>query len=113
MLNVGELTEKKKTRVKVPISYSSGHVDFGHSKKRKSSHLLKIWKAVANASFDLAELKEELPAALERNVSEEFREYCLSDSVLKGCDTDQLSSLNNRLVLREIATFLSSLERAE
>lgn len=68
---------------------------------------------MANTSFDHAELKEELPAALERNVSEEFREYCLSDSVLKGCDTDQLSSLNNRLVLREIATFLSSLERAE
>ena len=102
---------KNDTRVKVLISYASGHVEVRSPQEKKSIAIiknmaLKQWKAaVANAIFDHAELREELPEALKRIVSAEFREYCRSDSLLKGTDPDQLSSFSNHLVLREIAIF--------
>ena len=55
-------------------------------------------------SFTL-NLKEQLTAALKRNVSTEFREYCKSDSVLKGTDPDHLASFSDRQVQREIAVY--------
>ena len=45
-----------------------------------------------NAIFDVEEWKEELPVALKRLVSTEFKEYCRTNSVLKGCDREQLSA---------------------
>ena len=36
-------------------------------------------------------------------MSNEFNEYCSSDTVLKGCSIDQLVAFNNNLFVREIA----------
>lgn len=47
---------------------------------------------------------EEMLAALKRKVLAEFKEYCRSDSVLKGTDPDQLSSFSNRLLKLVIYT---------
>ena len=60
-----------------------------------------------NAIFDVVEWKEELPAALKRRVSTEFKEYCRTDSVLNFCDPEQLSAFSNCLVLHEVAIFCS------
>jgi len=111
LLNVDDLIgDKNDTRVKVLISYASGHVEVRSPQEKKSIAIiknmaLKHWNAVANVIFDHVELRKELPVALKRNVSAEFREYCRSDSVLKGTDPDQLSSFSNHLFLREIAIF--------
>lgn len=102
--------QKKLLKIKVLISYPSGHVEVRSPEDRKTISLvkniaLKQWEAVANAIFDVEELKEELPTALKRRVSAEFKEYCKTDSVLKGCDPEQLSAFSNRLVLHEVAIF--------
>ena len=79
LLNVDDLTEKKDTRVnEVLISYPSGHVEVRSPQEKKTIAIirnmaLKRWKPVLNAIFDRTELKEDLPAALKRNVSAEFR----------------------------------------
>ena len=63
--------------MKVLISYLSGHVEVCSSEDKKTISLvkniaLKQWEAVANAIFDVKELKEEIPAALKRRISTEF-----------------------------------------
>ena len=69
LLNVGDLIgDKNDTRVKVLISYGSGHVEVRAPQVKKSIAIiknmaLKQWKAVANAIFNHAELREELLVA--------------------------------------------------
>ena len=70
LLNVDELLgDKKNKRVKIFISYASKHVEVRSPQEQKSIAIiknmaLKQWKAVANAIFDHAELREELLVAL-------------------------------------------------
>ena len=113
LLNVDDIVEtveQSKTRVKVLILYPGGHIEVRTPNENKTISVikniaLKEWRAAANGVFNHTEMAEELPAALKRKVSTEFKEYCRSDSVLKGTDPDQLSSFSNRLVLRETAIF--------
>ena len=110
LLNVDEFSNAKETKIKVLISYPSGHVEVRSPEGKKTISLVKNialmqWEAVAIAIFDVEELKEELPAALKRRVSTKFKDYCKTDSVLKGCDPEQLSAFSNRLVLHEVAIF--------
>ena len=60
------------------------------------------FKTVVNGVFKHPELRSEIPSALNRNVSEEFKQYvCKSDSALKGTSPDQLSAFSNKFVIEE------------
>lgn len=104
LLNVDDIVEQNKTKVKVLILYPSGSILVRTPAETSTISVikniaLKEWKAVANGIFNHPNLAEELPAALKRKVASEFREYCRSDSVLKGKEPEQLAAFSNRLVL--------------
>ena len=82
--------QKKLLKIKVLISYPSGHVEVRSPEDRKTISLVKNialnqWEALANAIFDVEELKEELPAALKRRVSTEFKDQKYDHPTHSNC----------------------------
>ena len=75
---------------------------------------LKQWEAVANAIFDVEEWKEELPVALKRRVSTEFKENCRTDSSWVVIQNSYLLSdagfARSRNILPSLECYLSESE---
>ena len=108
-MNVDDLVGKKTTMVRVVTVYPSGEVDVRTPIDKQSKNLVrniaqKKWKEVAHGMFGHEALKEEIPAACQKSVAAEFKEYCRSDSILKGTEPDQLAGFSSKLamVLEEI-----------
>ena len=64
--------------------------------------VLANWKAAAGGFFHHPELEKEIPDALRRNVSKEFKNYSKYDSVLKETESDVLVSFSNKILAYEI-----------
>lgn len=104
LLNVDDIVEQNKTKVKVLILYSSGFILVRTLVEISiifviKNIALKEWKVVVNGIFNYSNLAEELLVVLKRKVVLEFREYCRLDSVLKGKELEQLVVFSNRFVL--------------
>ena len=99
--------ELQSTRVKVLTLWSSGRTDVRAPESKEDILLLKNvalknWQAVANAVFQHEELEPEILKALSRVLNSEFRQYCSSKSILKGCSPEELITFSSNLVLDEI-----------
>lgn len=109
LLNIDDIIdpELQLTRVKVLTLWPSGRTDVRAPKAKEDILLLKNvalknWQAVANAVVKHEKLKLEILKALWHVFNSEFRQYCSSKSVLKGCSPEELIAFSSNLVLDEI-----------
>ena len=109
LLNIDDIIdpELQSTHVKVLTLWPSGRTDVRAPKSKEDLLLLKNvalknWQAVANAVFQHEELKPEILKALSCVLNSEFRQYCSSKSILKGCSPEELIAFSSNLVLVEI-----------
>lgn len=103
LLNIDDILGEKKTRVEVLILSPNGDTSVRVPILEETTHLVKNialtnWKTVANSTFTHQDLKPEIVKSLCRVLSNEFNEYCSSDTVLKGCSIDQLFAFSNNLL---------------
>lgn len=109
LLNIDDITdpELQLTRVKVLTLWPSGRTDVRAPEAKEDNLLLNNvalanWQAVPNAVVKHGKLKPEILKALWRVLNSEFRQYCSSKSVLKGCSTKEQIAFSRNLVLDEM-----------
>ena len=104
-LNIDDLPDNT-TSVKVLILSPNGNVTIRTPNDKATACLiknlaLKRWKAAANAFIVHEAMREDLLIALNRAVDKEFKDYCKSDTILKGRDVDELAAFSNKHVVKE------------
>ena len=110
ILNIDDMiSSEQSTCVKVVMLWPSGRTDVRVPDQKESIGLvkniaLKNWQAVANAALKHSELRQDILKALWRKLNAKFREYCLSESVLKSRTPEELIAFSNCSVVREIVT---------
>ena len=102
-LNIDDLPDNN-TSVKVLVLSPNGNVMIRTPNDKATTCLiknlaLKRWKAAANAMHEA--MREDLLIALNRAVNKEFKDYCKSDTILKGRDVDELTAFSNKHVVKE------------
>ena len=109
-IDVDVLNDSSRIEIKVLVVSSSGAslrtIEVRAVALIVKNLVFKRRKPVAIAIIKHTEIFEELKPAIGRKVSEEFKIYSKSDSVLKGTDPQQLQVFSNRLVLEEASTYL-------
>lgn len=108
-LNIDDVLCTKRTRVKILILSPNGDVKVKIPPVEEIDSILLLknialqkWKAVANAVFRHAELRDEILNALWRVLNAEFKAYSSSDCILNGRSPEQLIAFSNALFLKEI-----------
>ena len=94
------------TSVKVLVLSPNGNVTIRTPNDKATTCLiknlaLKRWKAAATAFNVHGTIHEDLLTALNRAVNKEFKNYCKSDTILKGRDVDELAAFSNKHVVNE------------
>lgn len=108
LLNIDDIMScQQSTRMKVVILWTNGRPDVRVPEEKDNILILKNvalknWQAVANAVLKHKQLKPEMLKALWRAVNAEFRNYCSSNSVLKGRSPEELIAFSKNLVVDEI-----------
>ena len=107
--NVDDLNtvQGQSSDLKVVIAYPNGNVVIKNNLDSESKGIirniaLQQWKTAVNLTFRHKDLSKELLAKLENEVEREMRDYCRSDSILKTTDPDQLASLSNKVLCKEV-----------
>lgn len=100
------IANKKKSQVRVLISYLNSRTVVKESFDKLTSSLikniaLKIWSTVANIVFKHTDIREHLPKVLNREVGAEFRSFT-SNSILSGSSPDELAAFSNKILLHEV-----------
>ena len=109
-VNIDDLPDNT-TSVKVLVLMPNGNVTVRTPSDKATICLiknlaLKRWQAAANAFLVHEPTREDLLIALNRSVNKEFRDYCRSETILKGRDVDELAAFSNTLVIKETEVYL-------
>ena len=110
-LNIENIIECQTTRVKVLILSPNGDIKVTTPQDKITigivkNRALKNWKAATNAFISHKDALPELLEALNRNVNREFKEFCKSDTILKGRKPDELVAFSNKLLAKEVEVYL-------
>ena len=109
-VNIDDLPDNT-TSVKILVLMPNGNVTIRTPSDKATSCLiknlaLKRWQAAANAFLVHEPTREDLLIALNRSVNKEFRDYCRSETILKGRHVDELAAFSNTLVMKETEVYL-------